>query len=109
MIHREYPIGQLLNKEMDNWDHMDDASVHYYGDNFPNSEISDFGYIKKMQEFGGMNVFEFWKFPKWIQDDGNVNVGNYCKAMINYCQTAQKATGKAPAIVGIQNEVSQVY
>jgi hypothetical protein len=113
LVHREYPIGQLLNEQMDNWDNQEDAMVHYYGDNFPNSEISDFNYIKKIQELGGINIFEFWKFPPWVKEDTKsnqsnsavqVNVENYCKAMINYCQTAKTKTGKAPAIVGIQNE-----
>lgn len=113
LVHREYPIGQLLNEQMDNWDNQNDAMVHYYGDNFPNSEISDFNYIKKVQELGGINIFEFWKFPPWVYVDSKssqsnsaiqVNIENYCKAMINYCQAAKSKSGKAPAIVGIQNE-----
>lgn len=119
LVHREYPIGQLLNEQMDNWDNHDDAMVHYYGDNFPNSEISDFNYIKEIQEMGGINIFEFWKFPPWVYDksvfnnkgqstrpdkNSELNIEKYCTAMVNYCQTAKSKTGQAPAIVGIQNE-----
>lgn len=112
LVHREYPIGQLLNDKMDNWDKQKDATVHYYGDNFPNSEISDFNYIKKIQELGGINIFEFWKFPPWIyqnsetstSDQAVINIEKYCQAMVNYCHIAKTKTGLAPAILGIQNE-----
>lgn len=116
LVHREYPIGLELNENMDNWDNLDDTKVHYYGDNFPNSEISDFNYIRRIQELGGINIFEFWKFPSWIQETipagpgiaiPPVNIEKYCKAMVNYCQTAKLKTGQAPAILGIQNEKNQ--
>lgn len=116
LVHREYPIGLELNENMDNWDNLDDARVHYYGDNFPNSEISDFNYIRRIQELGGINIFEFWKFPPWIQENipagpgiliPPVNIEKYCKAMVNYCWTAKSKTGQAPAILGIQNEKNQ--
>jgi hypothetical protein len=114
LVHREYPVGQLLNEEMNNWDNLNDAMVHYYGDNFPNSEISDFNYIKKIQELGGINIFEFWKFPPWVYENSEsaqsnsevINIEKYCRAMVNYCQTAKFKTGHAPAILGIQNEKS---
>ncbi|MGC9342651.1 MAG: hypothetical protein ACP5E3_08130, partial [Bacteroidales bacterium] len=107
LLHREYPIGQKLHPEKDNWDKIEDATVHYYGDNFPNSEISDFNYIKKVQDIGGLNIFEFWKFPSWVQSQNDVDVDAYVKAMVSYCKTAKEKTGKAPDIVGIQNEVTQ--
>lgn len=107
LLHREYPIGQRLNPEMNNWDKMEDATVHYYGDNFPNSEISDFDYIKKVQDMGGLNVFEFWKLPPWVQESQTVDIEAYAKAMVSYCKTAKEKTGRPPAIVGIQNEVTQ--
>ncbi|MCP3932561.1 MAG: hypothetical protein GY705_26115 [Bacteroidetes bacterium] len=92
---------------MDNWDKIEDATVHYYGDNFHNSEISDFNYIKKIQDLGGINIFEMWKFPSWIHEGEKLDVQAYVKAMVSYCKMAQEKTGKAPAIVGIQNEVKQ--
>lgn len=107
LLHREYPIGQKLNLKMDNWDNVQDATIHYYGDNFPNSEISDFEYIKKIQDIGGYNIFEFWRLPLWIQSRQEIDMGLYAQAMVNYCETAKEKTGKAPLIVGIQNEVNQ--
>jgi len=116
LIQREYPIGFQLNEDFSNWDALEDASPHYYGDNFPNGEISDFGYNQKIQEMGGMVVFEFWKFPEWMvnksvsEKEGSHDVPQYDKytaAIVDYCKTAQQKTGKAPAIVGIQNEVEQ--
>jgi hypothetical protein len=107
LIHREYPIGQKLRRTMDNWDHPEDATVHYYGDNFPNSEISDFEYIKKIQDMGGTNIFEFWKLPLWVQTPTDIDIGLYVKSMVAYCKTAKEKTGRAPDIVGIQNETSQ--
>jgi hypothetical protein len=101
LCQREYPIGGVLNRAMDNWDKLTDAKAHYYGDNFPNGEISDFEYNRAIQLLGGFVVFEFWDFPPWI----GTNAETYAKAMVNYCQTAQRRTGKPPAIVGLQNEV----
>ncbi len=108
LLHREYPNGQNLSPDFSNWDKLEDATPHYYGDNFPNGEISDFKYIKKVQELGGISIFEFWKFPPWIQSESeNPDIDAYCDAMLNYCKTAAAKTGKPPAIVGIQNEVTQ--
>ncbi len=105
LLHREYPNGQKLNRDFDNWDNLEDATVHYYGDNFPNSEISNFEYIRKVQELGGKNIFEFWKFPPWVKPTKKVlNIEAYCEAIINYCKKATAETGHPPAIVGIQNE-----
>lgn len=108
LIHREYPNGQNLKSDYSNWDNLDDAMPHYYGDNFPNSEISDFEYIKKVQELGGMSVFEFWRFPTFVQVNGkSLDIDAYIDAMITYCKTATERTGQPPAIVGIQNEMGQ--
>ena len=109
LLHREYPNGQNLAPDFSNWDKLDDATPHYYGDNFPNGEISDFEYIKKVQALGGISIFEFWKFPSWVQDEDHIlDIDAYCNAMLNYCRTAAEKTGKPPAIVGIQNEVGQL-
>jgi hypothetical protein len=108
LLHREYPNGQNLAPDFSNWDKLEDATPHYYGDNFPNGEISDFKYIKKVQELGGISIFEFWKFPPWVQNEfGELDIEAYCEAMLNYCKTAAEQTGSPPAIVGIQNEVTQ--
>ncbi len=108
LLHREYPNGQNLAPDFSNWDKLADATPHYYGDNFPNGEISDFQYIAKIQELGGISIFEFWKFPPWVQDEHHkLDIEAYCEAMLNYCERATGTTGKPPAIIGIQNEVEQ--
>lgn len=111
LIQREYPVGQKLKADFSNWDNIKDAMPHYYGDNFPNGEISDFAYNAKIQQMGGEVIFEFWQLPKWTA--GNEGSGvhllydKYAEAMVNYCTTAKAKTGKAPFALGIQNEVVQ--
>jgi len=101
LCQREYPVGGLLNKSLDNWDDLNYAKAHYYGDNFPNGEVSDFDYNKRIQELGGFVMFEFWDFPAWMKN----NEKEYARAMVGYCKEAVEKTGQAPRIVGVQNEV----
>jgi len=103
LIQREYPIGTRLNERMDNWDVLEDATPHYYGDNFPNGEVSDFDYIRKLRRLGGKVWFEFWALPPWVDGD----VEKYAEAMVRYCQVSKERAGAPPDIVGIQNEVNQ--
>jgi O-glycosyl hydrolase len=103
LIQREYPIGTRLNQKMDNWDVIADATPHYYGDNFPNGEISDFSYIKQLRRLGGKVWFEFWALPPWVDNDAE----KYAEAMVRYCQVSKEQAGAPPDIVGIQNEVDQ--
>ena len=103
LIQREYPIGRRLNRRMDNWDELKDATPHYYGDNFPNGEVSDFAYIKKLRRLGGKVWFEFWALPPWVAGD----VEKYAEAVVSYCQVSREKAGAPPDIVGIQNEVDQ--
>jgi hypothetical protein len=114
LLHREYPTGALLNPEMTNWDQPADASPHYYGDNFPNCETSDFEYMRRLRRLGGKVIFEFWELPVWARRRDSAgkltelpDLGAYAKAMIRYCQVSRERTGSAPEIVGIQNEVQQ--
>ncbi len=65
LIQREYPNGVNLKADFSNWDKLEDTSIHYYGDNFPNGEISDFSFNKKIQDLGGLVIFEFWQLPLW--------------------------------------------
>jgi len=81
LIQREYPIGSRLKPDYSNWDNLDDATPHYYGDNFPNGEISDFGYNKKIQEMGGAVVFEFWTFRGWMYDESVSKDGKTIKTI----------------------------
>jgi O-glycosyl hydrolase len=103
LIQREYPIGARLNRRMDNWDRLEDATPHYYGDNFPNGEISDFDYIKTLRKLGGRVWFEFWALPPWVGGD----VEKYAEAMVSYCQVCKRRAGAPPDVVGVQNEVHQ--
>ncbi len=114
LLHREYPTGALLNREMTNWDRASDASPHYYGDNFPNCETSNFDYMKRIRRLGGKVIFEFWELPPWakVRDpEGKLTqapeIGPYVEAMLNYCRVSREKTGAPPEIVGIQNEVEQ--
>ena len=114
LLHREYPTGALLNRAMTNWETPADASAHYYGDNFPNCETSDFEYIKRIRQLGGMVIFEFWELPPWarIRDSAGKlteapELGAYVQAMVGYCRACREKTGAAPEIVGVQNEVAQ--
>ena len=114
LLHREYPIGARLNAEMTNWDRAEDASPHYYGDNCPNCEISDFAYNRRVRQLGGKVIFEFWEFPVWARQhdsQGKITdvpkMAEYAKAMVRYCQVSREKTGAPPEIVGIQNEVRQ--
>jgi hypothetical protein len=114
LLHREYPTGALLNREMTNWDLASDASPHYYGDNFPNCETSNFDYMKRIRRLGGKVIFELWELPPWakVRDiEGNLTqvpeIGAYVDAMVSYCRVSWEKTGAAPELVGIQNEVEQ--
>jgi hypothetical protein len=114
LLQREYPTGAMLNPEMTNWDRPEDASPHYYGDNFPNCETSDFSYIRNVRRMGGKAIFEFWELPPWarVRDaSGKLtdapDIDAYVKVMVRYCQVSRDKTGHAPEIVGIQNEVTQ--
>jgi hypothetical protein len=114
LLHREYPTGALLNREMTNWDWPQDASAHYYGDNFPNCETSNFEYIRGVRRLGGKVIFEFWELPPWARRRDAAGklteapeIEPYVKAMLGYCRVSVEKTGHAPEIVGIQNEVTQ--
>ena len=106
LIQREYPVGQMLDENYSNWDDMTIASPHYYGDNYPNGEISDFEYNKKIIDMGGGVVFSFWRLPELLLNaDGTVNGKAYSDAIISYCKALKLKSGAFPMYVGIQNEV----
>ncbi|MBE7559195.1 hypothetical protein HS125_09730 [bacterium] len=123
-IQREYPIGTRLLPSMDNWDDLAYGLPHYYGDNFPNSEISDFNYIKTIRSLGGEVWFEFWALPSWMNQvykdkDGNpvtdregrtrsvADPEKWSDAMLAYCKASQAKAGAPPDVMGIQNEAGQ--
>jgi hypothetical protein len=114
LLHREYPTGALLNPQMTNWDRPRDASPHYYGDNFPNCETSDFAYMRRIRRLGGKVIFEFWELPPWARTRDAAGklteapeIDAYVRAMVGYCRVSRDKVGQAPEIVGIQNEVTQ--
>ena len=122
LISREYPMGTELKPDLSNRDNLADATPHYYGDNFPNSEVSNFEYNKHIVEMGGGVVYELWALPKWatapykgpqVIDAWNrqvkeaANPEEYARIVVEYCRREQAATGAAPLIVGLENEVDQ--
>ena len=54
LVDREYPMGTQLKQDLSNVEDLKDATPHYYGDNFPNGEVSDFDYSRRTRELGGM-------------------------------------------------------
>jgi O-glycosyl hydrolase len=122
LLFREYPMGTELKPDMSNLDNLADATPHYYGDNFPNSEMSSFDYSRHVVELGGSVIYELWALPSWATvpysgastvDTWNkpikrvANPDEYARIVVTYCQKAQAATGAAPLIIGLENEVDQ--
>ena len=122
LLSREYPMGSELKPDLSNLADLNDATPHYYGDNFPNGEVSDFEYSKHVIDMGGSIIYEMWALPSWatvaydgprVLDAWNKPVrrvakpDEYARIIVGYCKMAQAKTGAAPLIVGIQNEVEQ--
>jgi O-glycosyl hydrolase len=122
LLSREYPMGTQLKPDLSNLEDPADATPHYYGDNFPNSELSSFDYNRHVLDLGGSIIYELWALPSWatvpnngphVTDTWNkpikqvANPDEYAHLIVTYCKKAQAATGSAPAIVGIENEVDQ--
>ena len=109
---------------MSNLDDIAEATPHYYGDNFPNGEVSDFDYSRRAVALGGLVVYEMWALPSWAVQpyhtsgkpiidawgkavESAAKPEEYARVVVEYCRQAKLRTGSAPAIVGIQNEVEQ--
>jgi hypothetical protein len=122
LISREYPMGEALKPDMSNLADPNDATPHYYGDNFPNSEVTSFAYNKKIEQMGGSIIYELWALPTWadepyhgaqVIDTWNkavkqaANPDAYARILVEYCRKEQAATGAPPMIVGLENEVDQ--
>ena len=112
LIQREYPIGTMLKADLSNWDSLEDSVPHYYGSNFPNSEISDFEYLRKIRALGGIVWFEFWRLPAWMhspagEGKSNLQIEKYAGAVVAYCKELERQTGRPPDVVGVQNELTQ--
>lgn len=124
LLDREYPMGTQLKPDLSNLEDLRNATPHYYGDNFPNGEVSSFDYSKHALALGGEVIYEMWALPSWathaytatikpIIDAWGKPVRNaakpdeYTRIVVRYCQLAKERAGAPPAIVGIQNEVEQ--
>lgn len=124
LIDREYPMGTKLKTDMSNVDDLADATPHYYGDNFPNGEVSNFEYIRRTRALGGTVLYEMWAFPRWAErpyepKDGKIldawgmpvkkaaKIDEYTRIIVAFLKRTKERTGSAPEIVGIQNEVEQ--
>ena len=122
LLSREYPMGTELKQDLSNMDDLREATPHYYGDNFPNSEVSSFEYNQKITALGGDTIYELWALPKWatqpysgpkVMDAWNKPIRQqaiaeeYARIVVGFCKKEKAATGVAPAIVGVQNEVEQ--
>jgi len=122
LLSREYPMGSELKPDLSNLENLNDATPHYYGDNFPNGEVSSFEYSKRVLELGGSVIYEMWALPPWATEEYNgprvldawnkpvkraAKPEEYARIVVEYCKKAREKTGYAPMIVGIQNEVEQ--
>jgi O-glycosyl hydrolase len=124
LLDREYPMGTQLKPDLSNFEDLNDATPHYYGDNFPNGEVSSFDYSRHALALGGEVIYEMWALPSWatqayaatgkpIIDAWGKPVRTaakpeeYARIVVRYCQMAKELAGAAPAIVGLENEVEQ--
>lgn len=124
LIDREYPMGTELKQDLSNVEDLHEATPHYYGDNFPNGEVSDFEYSRHVRELGGQVLYEMWALPRWavqaytpqgkpvidawgkpVRSAAKPDV--YARIVVEFCKRAQARSGAAPEIIGIQNEVEQ--
>jgi O-glycosyl hydrolase len=124
LVDREYPMGAQLKQDLSNVEDLKDATPHYYGDNFPNSEVSDFDYSRRTRELGGVVLYEMWALPEWAVQtytpEGKPAIDAwgkpvkraakpdvYAGIVVDFCKRAKERSGAAPEIIGIQNEVEQ--
>ena len=124
LLDREYPMGTQLKPDLSNLEDLRDATPHYYGDNFPNGEVSSFDYSRHALALGGEVIYEMWALPSWATEaytaTGKPIIDawgkpvrtaakpeEYARIVVRYCQLAKEHTGSPPAIVGIENEVEQ--
>ena len=124
LIDREYPMGSQLKPDLSNVEDLRDATPHYYGDNFPNGEVSNFDYSRKTRELGGSVLYEMWALPSWATQEYSpqgkpildawgkpvktaAKPDVYARIVVEFCKRTKERSGAAPEIIGIQNEVEQ--
>ena len=101
-------MGTQLKPDLSNLENPADATPHYYGDNFPNSELSSFDYSRHVLDLGGSVIYELWALPSWATVPWNgphatdtwnkpikqvANPDEYARLIVTYCKKAQAATG----------------
>lgn len=122
LLQREYPMGTELRPDLGNMDNAAEATPHYYGDNFPNSEATSFDYNKKIISMGGDVIYELWALPTWATEPYNgprvidawnksiktqAKADEYARIAVEFCKKEKEKTGAAPLIIGVQNEVEE--
>ena len=124
LLDREYPMGTQLKQDLSNLEDLRDATPHYYGDNFPNGEVSSFDYSRHALALGGEVIYEMWALPGWATQAYTAagkpvmdvwgkpvrsvaNPEEYARIVVRYCELAKERAGAPPAIVGIENEVEE--
>jgi hypothetical protein len=125
LLDREYPMGSELKPDLSNLADLQDATPHYYGDNFPNGEVSSAEYSKHVIDMGGGVIYELWALPKWATKTWQAPAGEqifdawrqpvrsaadpqeYARIMVGYCKWLKEHAGAAPLVLGIENEVEQ--
>ena len=117
LIDREYPMGTNLLPDMSNLDNPADSKPHYYGDDFPNGELTNFAYNAESLKLGGKVIYEMWALPAWATKDytdpegivhkGAANPDVWAQAMVTYARMEKEKAGRAPDVIGVQNEVQQ--
>jgi hypothetical protein len=110
-------MGTNLRSDMSNLDSLADSKPHYYGDDFPNGEVSNFAYNAQTLKLGGKVIYEMWALPRWASKDYTDPEGKehrdvadpveWARAMVTYARMEKEKTGRAPDVIGIQNEVQE--
>ena len=76
-------MGTKLLPDMSNLDNLADAKPHYYGDDFPNGEVSNFDYNAQSLKLGGKVIYEWWALPAWAAKDYTDPEGKVHKGAAN--------------------------
>ena len=105
LLFREYPMGTELKPDLSNLEDLADATPHYYGDNFPNSELSSFDYSRHVLDLGGSVIYELWALALMghcanngahSHGHGNkpikqvANPDEYARLIVTYCKKRRR-------------------
>ena len=122
LLSREYPMGTELKPDLSNLEDLRDATPHYYGDNFPNSEYRTSitagtcsgSWRRRDLRALGTAIMGHSALQRPQRRRHRKQAHKACRESRRirahrgtYCRKAQAATGTAPLIVGMENEVDQ--